>query len=295
MKPNVSIIIVYYRAKEELMSCLSSIAKSQQKVSYEVIVVDNDERQTIEKELKQRYPSATYVRSPGNIGFGAGNNMGAKHASGKYLLFLNPDTLVLNNAIETLAHSLKQEKKIGIITPQLLGEDRHIDLLQCTGSLTPTSGLVAHSILNKLSPNNPISRKYWMLEWGRRTKREVEVVQGAAFMVKKSLFDDLGGFDEKFFMYFEESDFCLRVRKKGWKIVFEPKAKIVHFGKRSTKDRRKALKIFKKSRSYYFKKHFGLLKGIITQFLFWLMEQWKLTAVIIALFLTIFMSNIFIK
>lgn len=295
MKPKVSIIIVSYKAKKEIINCLKSIKATKLKVSSEVIVVDNDEKSPVKKELIKHFPWVKYIKAPGNIGFGAGNNLAASEARGKYLLFLNPDTLVLEDSIDILLKNLEKEEKVGIITPQLLDEKRNIDPLQCTHTLTPTSGLVAHSLINKLLPNNPISRKYWMLEWGRDTKREVKVVQGAAFMVKKILFDSLSGFDEKFFMFFEESDFCLRAGKIGWKILFEPQAKIIHLKERSTKNKRKARMIFKRSRTYYFKKHFGLFKGVITQCLFWIMEQWKLTIAIFLFAASIFAANILIK
>lgn len=284
MKPKLSIISVHYRAKEELFSCLESIYESQPEVAYEVIVVDNDERQTIKKKLKQKYPWVKYVRSPGNIGFGRGNNLGAKETSGKYLFFLNPDTLVKRGAIDILMRGM-EEKSPGIIAPQLLNKDGKIYPFQCTGKLTPMTALIALSVLNKLFPNNPVCSKFWLSDWDKNSTREVEFVHGSAFMISKKDFKALGGFDENFFLYFEDTDLCLRARKIGLNILFYPKAKVIHLGERSRQHRKKALGIFKKSRRYFLVKHYGFLSGYTTQAALLLMEEWKAVSVVLAIIL----------
>lgn len=291
MKPDVSIIIVHYRVRAELFNCLSSIAASTPKISYEVIVVDNDERQAIEKALKKRFPWVRYVRSPGNIGFGAASNLGEKVARGQYLFFLNPDTLVTDQSIDILVNRLKKDPKIGIAAPQMLDEVKRIYPLQGTGRLTPITALVAHSLVNRILPTNPVSRKFWILDWNRESAREVETIEGSAFLMRKLTFDNLGGFDEKFFLYFEETDLCARVRIQGLRILVEPKAKIIHLFERSTKDRNLALNIFRRSRSYYFRKHFGLLKGGLIQALFWVMDRWKPLAFILVTILVSYLMT----
>lgn len=291
MKPIVSIIIVHYHAKRELFNCLLSIKVSHPKVPYEVIVVDNDEQQIANLQLKQKFPWVRYLRSPGNIGFGAGNNLGAKVARGEYLLFLNPDTIVLKKSVDVLVNRLKMNEKLGIIAPQLLDEAGTIYPLQGTERLTPTSGLVAHAIVNRIFPNNPISRQFWIADWDRRSAREVEAVEGSAFMLRQQLFADLEGFDQRFFLYFEETDLCLRVRKKGLRILVEPKAKIIHLSERSTENKKQALEHFRKSRAYFFTKHYGSLKGGLTRSLFWIMDSWKLLVFILLTVLLSFQMN----
>lgn len=259
-KVEVSIIIVHYQAQNELFACLDSIKTAGLKASYETVVVDNDEKKTIEGELKRKFPGVKYLKADGNVGFGAGNNLGARQARGKFLFFLNPDTEVLPQTIDKLTEFLQKNKKATMVAPLLLDPQNKPYPLQGTGELTPLSGMVALSFLNKLFPQNPISRKYWLADWNKKNLREVAVVPGTAFLIKKSIFDKIGGFDEKFFLYFEETDLCKRVKELGWNVFIEPKARVIHHWGVSAKKLPPDLnkKFFTKSRMAYFRKHYGL-------------------------------------
>src|ERR1051326_4423493 len=146
----LSIIIVHYKVKQELFDCLLSIKNSKVSPSYEVIVVDNDEEEIIEADLLKKFPWVRYCKSPGNIGFGAGNNLGAQYAKGEYLFFLNPDTRIQKNAINNLVEFLDKNKQTAIIAPLLLDRNNNVYPLQGTEELTPIRGIVALSFLNKL-------------------------------------------------------------------------------------------------------------------------------------------------
>lgn len=259
----ISIIIVHYKVKEELFACLQSVQESSSSHASEVIVVDNDETKTIETALKGKFPSVKYVKSPGNIGFGAGNNLGAKYARGDYLFFLNPDTKVFPGTIDKLIEFMEKNKKAGIAAPLLLNRQGRPYPLQGAGELTPLVGMVVLSFLNKLFPKNPISQKYWLFDWDKRGIKEVAVVPGTALIISKSLFKKVGGFDERFFLYFEESDLCRRVRNLGYKIYMDPTAPVIHLWGRSTKGISEMNKIFNQSRFLYFRKHFGLLSALM--------------------------------
>ncbi len=234
MSPRVSIIIVKYRAEKELAACLASLK------NYHVIVIDNDQT---------------------NRGYAAGNNLGAKRAKSDYLLILNPDTVVFPGAIESLVTFLDTYPQAGIVAPLLLNPSGRPYPLQGTRELTPLTGLIAHSFLNLIP--NPISCHYWLADWDKRQPRQADVVPGTAFLIRRSLFNQIGGFDEKFFLYFEESDLCRRVRRAGWEIHMLPSAKIMHHWGASTPKSRSIQKIFAASRFYYFRKHFGLLWAVI--------------------------------
>ncbi|KKU03292.1 MAG: glycosyl transferase family 2 [Candidatus Amesbacteria bacterium GW2011_GWA2_47_70] len=234
MPSRVSIIIVKYRAAAELAACLPSLKK------YHVIIVDNDKI---------------------NRGYAAGNNLGAKSAKGEYLLILNPDTVVSPGAIELLATFLDTHPQAGIVAPFLLDPAGRPYPLQGTRELTPLTGLVALSFLNQIP--NPISRHYWLADWDKRQPRQVDVVPGTAFLIRKQIYDQLGGFDENFFLYFEEADLCRRVRHAGWEIYMYPPAKIMHYWGASTPKSARIQAIFSASRFYYFRKHFGLLWAIV--------------------------------
>ncbi|OGH06038.1 MAG: hypothetical protein A2W22_03890 [Candidatus Levybacteria bacterium RBG_16_35_11] len=265
--PKLSIIIVNYKVKKELFNCIRSIIKSKPKVSYEIIVVDNDEKKTIENSLKKRFKNVRYIGNPVNSGFGTGNNLGTKNARGEYLFFLNPDTLVERNAIDNLIRSIKNDKKTGVASPLLLDKNRGVYPLQGTLELTPVRAIFGLSFINKIFPNNPISKKYWQKNWDKSKDKNVDVVPGTALMIKKDLFERVSGFDEKFFLYFEEFDLCNRIKDLGFEIKIIASSKVVHLWERSTKKREDIKKIFARSKFYYFKKNYGFLNALAVSFL----------------------------
>lgn len=273
----LSIVIVHYQAKRELFGCLKSIKKSQPDFPSEIIVVDNDEEKTIEMELQEKFPEVKYMKSPRNIGFGAGNNLGAKSATGEFLFFLNPDTQIFKDTPKILINFLIENEKVGIAAPLLLDENKKPYPLQGTRELTPLTALFALSFLNELFPQNPISKNYWLLDWGKMHAREVAVVPGTAFLIRRQLFEKIGGFDESFFLFFEETDLCRRVKKLGWQIFINPQAKVIHLWGRSTPKTKKTKNIFRQSRFYYFRKHWGISPAIIVESLLrsgeWIAEK----------------------
>jgi GT2 family glycosyltransferase len=260
----VSIIIVHYNVKKELFACLQSLVKAKNKSSYEIIIVDNDEKKVIEKELKQNFPGVIYISNT-NKGFGQGNNVGAKNAKGNYLFFLNPDTKIFKNCIDYLVSFLDKNKNTAIVAPMLYDEANKL-YPQGANELTPLSAIFSFSFVHKLFPKNTIAKKYWMTDiWDRSTPHAVASIPGTAFVMRKDIFEKIQGFDENFFMYFEEHDLCRRVKALGWDIVMLPQAKVYHALGKSSAQLKDRLKIFNKSRFYYFKKHFGLLSALLTE------------------------------
>ncbi len=264
MTPSLSIIIVHYKVEKEILACLESITKSKPKIPYEIIIVDNDETDELKRIIKRKFPLIRYIKSPHNVGFGAANNIGAKAAKGEYLFFLNPDTEIYKNTLETLIHFFKKKKDTAVVAPLLHGLDGK-PYPQGARELTPARAFVVLSFLNKYFPNNPISRKYFLKEWDMKNIQEADVSPGTAMMMQKKLFEDVGGFDEKFFLYFEEFDLCKRVRAMGGKIFILPTAKATHAWGMSTKHRTDIDKVFAQSRYYYFKKNFGIISAIAVE------------------------------
>lgn len=244
-----------------MFGCLEAIWELHSKLNCEIIVVDNDEKKSIEKELKTKFSWVKYIKSPGNIGFGAGNNLGVKHTKGEFLFFLNPDTKVLKGSIDRLLKFLLKNKNAGIVAPLLLDKNSRPYQLQGTQELTPFKAFFALSFVNKIFPNNPVSKRFWLSTWNKKTIREVDVVPGTAFLIRRDLFEKIGGFDESFFLFFEENDLCKRVKKLGYKIYINPASRILHFWGLSTKHGKNIDRVFSQSRFLYFKKHFGLLSA----------------------------------
>src|ERR1035437_2164849 len=212
----VSIIIVNYKVKQELFACISSIYSSKPTTSFEIIVIDNDEKNVIEKELLKLFPHVKYIKSPSNLGYGRGNNLGVKFATGDYLFFLNPDTALLDNAVDVLVNFLDNNNKSAIVAPLLLDKNNKPYEFQGNLELTPLRGIVVLSFLSKVFPR--IFNKYWITNSNKNEIKEVYSVPGTAFVIKKDIFYRIGKFDEDFFLYFEEHDICKRVKDEGYSI-----------------------------------------------------------------------------
>lgn len=251
MKIILSIIIVKYKSEKYLPGCLASIGKNP---NWEVIVVDNDKE---------------------NVGYAGGCNKGAKKARGKYLLFLNPDTLIFNGAIQRMAEFLKNNSSVGIVGPKIYSDDtRAKKQLSFCRNPGPITSLFVYSPLKKIWKNNPFWKKFiYFDKINSKSPLEVDSVSGAAMMVRKEVFLKIKGFDESFFFYFEDNNICLRAKKAGFKISFVPEAKIIHFGRGSTLDLKLADKHFRKSRFLFFRKKYGFLLSLILQALIRFLEK----------------------
>lgn len=260
----ISIILVHYHVKKEILSCIKSIYASKPKTAFEIIVVDNDEKKTIETELKKLFPNVRYVKNE-NKGFGQGNNVGISYTKGEYLFFLNPDTKLLNNTLDEIVSFFNKHKNAGIVAPAIFDSNNDIFPLQGTKELTPIRAIFSLSFISKLFPKNKIRQDYYLSDWDKKYVKEVDVVPGTAFMIRKELFEKVGGFDDHFFLFFEEFDLCKRIKGLGWKIFMNPNAQIFHaWGQSTQKSKKDIAQIFQKSRFYYLKKHFGWPKALVT-------------------------------
>lgn len=261
-KIKLSIIIVNYQVEKDVMICITSILKSKPKVQFEIIIVDNDSKNELKKIL-ENISQVQYVSSGSNVGFGAGNNIGARLAKGDFLFFLNPDTIVKNDSIDTLFNFIKNNPKSGMVAPLLFDPSGDVYSNQGSNKYNFINAIITSSFINKVFPNNVISSKFFHRDWDRKTVEEFDVVPGTAFMIRKNLFEKVGMFDENLFLYFEEYDLAKRVKSLGYKNYILPRAKIIHTWEVSTKKRKDIDKIFAKSRYIFFRKHYGVLFALI--------------------------------
>ncbi|HEY9750664.1 MAG TPA: glycosyltransferase family 2 protein [Allocoleopsis sp.] len=258
----VSIILVNYNGINVILDCLNSIEAFVQSVAYEVIVVDNASTDGSPEIVAQKFPQVHFIQLTQNLGFGAGNNVGAKVAKGDFLFLLNTDTILICDPLPHLLELMQSRPDVGMIGPQLLNPDKTLQL-----SVVPAISLrgeyqAQQQLKQYRNPQNQaaISQKF-------QTIQEVEIIIGAAIFIRKKLFDSLGGFDENFFMYFEESDLCQRSRNQGWKILYTPKTALIHLHGQSVSQRADAMAIeYRKSQLYYYQKHHSLLEQIILRF-----------------------------
>jgi len=242
----VSIIIVTYNNEKEIGDCLDSIRKRAQKADYEIIVVDNLSKDQTRKIIKRKYPWVRLIEPGENLGFGQGNNLGAQKAKGQYLFFLNPDTIMLNNLPRIIEKFFRTHPQAGAMGPRQL--DRRLKNRPENISVDPTL------------PN--LLRGIFPRRWDWEREQEVDLICGAALAVRKKVFEQIKGFDSDFFLYLEENDLCLRIRKAGYKIFYNPRGKIIHLSGRSIEKAPERKKIYYQSQNLFYKKHYSPLAGL---------------------------------
>ncbi len=266
-RAKVSIIIVVYNGElKRLENCLKSIDNSKPKISFEVIVVNNGtEDEGVQNVINKSFIKARYIKSPRNGGYGAGNNLGAKNAKGKYLFIFNNDTKLLSGAIDTLGTYLDTHPKFAIVAPNLVDEKGKPFQRTGTRILTPIRAIFAMSFIDALFPQNKIAKDYYMDDVPNSELRETDSVPGAAFLIRKNIFEKVGMFDENIFLFMEEQDLGKRVRDVGYKIAILPEATVYHQWTHKQKHEGIYEDYSHQSRFYYFKKHYGILWALTVE------------------------------
>lgn len=232
---DLSIIIVSYNTKKLLLECIDSIKKHTKSIDFEIIVVDNASSDG-SPEAVGKIKGVTLYKNSKNLGFAKANNQGIKKAQGKYVLLLNSDTLLSDNSLKEIVLFLEDNRKAGIATCALKNKDGS---LQGTGGYFPTllgvfSWMTIQDIPgvdNFIKPFHPMRAKSFAKGASFYQKvRQLDWVTGAFFLVRKEVFDQVGLFDENYFMYVEEVDFCFRAKAKGWQVWYLPRCNILHYG-----------------------------------------------------------------
>ncbi len=239
----LSIVIVNYNSKKYLRECLFSIEKNIPKKfllsEVEVVIVNNDKDALV---LEKNFSLKIHIINlKENNGFGRANNVGVKKASGEFLFFLNPDTIIKDYNFFEIINFLEKNPSTGIIGPKIILKKENRPQPWTSGKKTTFWNIVFRNNFNK--------------PWNKNKNVEVDWVSGTAFLTRKKDFEKIGGFDEKFFMYFEDQDLCLRIKKNGKKIIFYPDHKIIHLDGKSWSDEKRKKTFFYQSQDYFFKKH----------------------------------------
>ena len=230
MSPTVSILIVSYNTRELTLACLDSILAETRGASFEVIVVDNASTDGSPAAIAAHPLRPTLLALHSNVGFAQGNNIAAAKASGELILLLNPDTVVLDGAIDRLVAFSRRHPESGIWGGRTLFADGRLNASSAWGRMTPWRLLCRAVGLTGLAPRSALFNGEAIGGWQRDTEREVDIVSGCFLLVSAALWRRLGGFDPVFFMYGEEADLCLRARALGAQPRITPTATIVHLG-----------------------------------------------------------------
>ncbi|MFL6216335.1 MAG: glycosyltransferase family 2 protein [Blastocatellia bacterium] len=231
--PTLSIIIVNWNTRDITRDCLRSVSHYAGGLDYEVIVVDNASSDGSVEMIRAEFPGVRLIANDTNLGFGRANNQAMRVARGQFFFLLNSDTLIFDDAIQRLIKFIAADSRIGIAGCKLLFEDR---TLQSSCSRFPSLRvtLLEDLMLYKFLPRRLQGELLLGGYWPHDRARDVDAVWGAAMMVRRQVFEQTGGFDERIFMYGEDLEWCMRVRDCGWRITFTPDAAIIHLNHKSS-------------------------------------------------------------
>jgi N-acetylglucosaminyl-diphospho-decaprenol L-rhamnosyltransferase len=226
---DVSAVIVSYNVRDLLLGCIRSLKDDGIK---QIVVVDNDSHDGSADAVAAAEPDVEVVRLEKNLGFGTGANRGVARTSTPYVLIVNPDVVVEPGSTSVLLDVLEGEPSVAIAAPRIETPDGQ--LYPNARTFPDLSDAAGHAFLHFVWPSNPFSRRYKMLDWDHAAAADVDWVAGTHLLVRRSAWDEVGGFDEAFFMYLEDVDLCWRLRQRGWRTRYEPAARVEHAIGRST-------------------------------------------------------------
>ena len=226
---DVSVIIVNWNTESFLRDCLRSVFEATRGIQFEVIVIDNASSDGSVGLVEKEFPQARLVKNSDNRGFAAANNQGMALARGRYVLLLNSDTVVLDDAIGATVRFGDAHPDTAVVGCRVLNADRS---LQPTCFMYPSvlNMVLSSSYLYKVFPKSRFFGRERMTWWDRADTRDVDVVTGCYMLVRREAINQVGRMDESFHMYGEETDWCYRFKEAGWRVVFAPEGEIVHFG-----------------------------------------------------------------
>jgi len=246
IKNDLSIVIVNHNDRNRLKTCLSALQTGDLGRKLEIIVVDNASTDGSPKMIHHEFPEIRLIENSDNQGFGKANNQGIRTSRGKYILLINADAVISLESLRVLVRELESHQDWGAAAPALIGEDG-----RCQVSFGDSRTFSAE-----------LANKIWM---NRRYRRQIEETQdnrqyrwlsAACLLIRKEALDDIGLFDEGFFLYFEDIDLCFRLNDRGWKTVLIPKVTAFHKGGSSTeKLKEEARSQYRRSQLYFYKKH----------------------------------------
>jgi GT2 family glycosyltransferase len=227
---DLSAVIINYKSRDALAECLQALEADARNagLAIETVVIDNDSRDGTAEMLAARYPGVRLVANAENVGYARAVNQGIAATCAPFVLVLNPDCIPQAGALGTLRDELLAHPKLAVVGPRLLNTDGSLEY-SARSFPTPLTALFnRYSLLTRLFPSNPWSRRYLMSDWDHTTRREVDWLSGACLLVRREAIAKVGGMDEAFFMFNEDVDWCHRFRDAGWANGFVPGATVTH-------------------------------------------------------------------
>lgn len=262
---DVSICIVSWNTKELLSNCIESIHRKTVGIRYEIIIVDNASSDGSVEMVRVNYPECKLIENKTNLGFAQGNNVAVKAASGRYILFLNPDTELLTNAVYGMYSHLVKQSNIGAIGCKLVDADGKIQFTCASTFPSPFIEISTALFLNRIFPKSIFFAGRELNYWDHEDSRYVDCLSGACIMVSARVISVIGGFDENNFMYSEDTDLCYAILKRGWKIYYLAEEVIFHHEGASSDKQKKhfATLLQKNSDLYFILKNYGNRQALL--------------------------------
>lgn len=253
----ISFIIVNYRSAGVLKKCITSVFDNAKETNFEIVVVNNEKDKLTNFGLDANIFSQLEIVEIGeNVGFGKACNAGTQKAKGDIFCFLNPDAEIMSHNLSDIVEEMERDQNVGIIGPKIIKKDGAVQSWSVGKEFRLIDLVMNHLGLSR-------SEKMWKCD----RKICVDWVTGAALFSRRDVFEALEGFDEAFFLYFEDMDLCKRARFLGRRVLYFPDFSVVHHGGRSMKSEKQQKKAYYDSQDYYFEKHFGKKEGFFVRML----------------------------
>ncbi|MGH7742619.1 MAG: glycosyltransferase family 2 protein [Candidatus Eiseniibacteriota bacterium] len=250
MQADLSIVIVNWNTAPLVLDCLRSLYTPPPAISIEVIVVDNGSSDDSAARIEAQWPQVGLIRNPGNRGYAAANNQGIALAASRHVLLLNSDTLMAPGALAGLVQFMDQHPEAAACSPRLLDSEGRAQEFAFGCDPTPL-----YLVRRRLTAVFGRSLHDW--ETGR--VQSVDWVSGACLIARRAAIEQTGPLDEAMFMYFEDNDWCLRFRERGWKVYYDPEISITHLGGQSVQRSAQASHAYRASLRHFYRKHYGRL------------------------------------
>lgn len=262
--PQLSVIIVTHNTETLILSLMNSLFTSIKHwgKQAEVVVIDNASNDGTRTLIKKKFPKVKLIENNDNYGYAKANNQGIKIAKGTYILLLNSDVILNSDVLIKMTSYLEKSPEVGAVTCKVILPDGNIDPACHRGFPTPWASVMYFLGLENLFPKIPLFSQYHLWFKSLDTIHEIDSPSGAFYLIRKKVIDSIGLLDEKFFMYGEDLDWSYRIKKAGWKIIFNPQAQIVHLKKQSglksldLKTRENTLKAFYQAMKIFYDKHY---------------------------------------
>lgn len=248
LNPPASVILLNYNTRDLLLAALERIAAALLAAHWQIIVVDNGSDDGSAQAVAARFPAVTLLVSEKNVGFAAGNNLGLAQAQGDAIVLLNTDVMVAPAQLQALVACLFSQPELGAVSPGLRTKDGKPQAF-AYGS-RPSPGYLVERGFRRLL------RLGAMHDWEAKGPIEPDWVSGACLAIRKAVYEQVGGLDERYFLYFEDVDWCTRFRRAGWRVMYNPAIQVIHLGGQSEHSRTAANKFYMDSLHIYYSEYY---------------------------------------